>query len=88
MCGIMFPKREEAAYSNFRLWESLGFIIAYVYSPYLRTDIKLYILLALLVFGILCYLVIEREFHTARKKKKIMTVSEDGHLNESFSKTE
>nr|CAD7596668.1 unnamed protein product [Timema genevievae] len=59
MCGFLFPGREEAAYSNFRLWESLGFIVAYAYSSFLCTYVKLYILLALLVVGLVGYYYIE-----------------------------
>jgi hypothetical protein len=58
-CGILFPSREEAAYSNFRLWESLGFIIAYAYSMYLCATAKIYILLAFLVIGMAGYITIE-----------------------------
>ena len=28
--GILFPSKEEAAFSNYRLWESIGFIIAFI----------------------------------------------------------
>ena len=28
--GVLFADHEEAAFSNYRLWESLGFILAYV----------------------------------------------------------
>ncbi|KDR14271.1 UNC93-like protein [Zootermopsis nevadensis] len=58
-CGILFPSREEAAYSNFRLWESLGFIIAYAYSMYLCAAVKIYILMALLIIGMAGYLTVE-----------------------------
>lgn len=58
-CGILFPSREEAAYSNFRLWESLGFIIAYSYSTTLCVTVKIYILLAFLVVGMAGYITIE-----------------------------
>lgn len=58
-CGILFPSREEAAYSNFRLWESLGFIIAYAYSMYLCAAVKIYILLVFLAIGMAGYLSVE-----------------------------
>ena len=57
--GILFPSREEAAYSNFRLWESLGFIIAYAYSMYLCATVKIYILLSFLVIGMAGYISVE-----------------------------
>lgn len=59
LSGILFPGMEEAAYSNFRLWEATGSVVAYAYSPYLCTYLKLYILLALLGFGIIGYGIIE-----------------------------
>ncbi|XP_066997581.2 UNC93-like protein [Anabrus simplex] len=67
VCGILFPNKEEAAYSNFRLWESLGYIIAYAYSSYLHTYVKLYVLLANLALGIALYLVVEM----SEKKKSV-----------------
>ncbi|GBP70337.1 UNC93-like protein [Eumeta japonica] len=69
-CGILFPSREEAAYANFRLWESFGFIIAYSYSPYLRTDVKLYIVLGLMITGVMCYLTVE--YRECRRKKEAL----------------
>lgn len=59
LSGILFPGREEAAYSNFRLWESTGSVITYAYNPYLCTDVKLYLLLGLLLVGVSGYTAIE-----------------------------
>lgn len=59
LSGILFPGREEASYSNFRLWESTGSVITYAYNPYLCTNLKLYLLLGLLFIGIAGYTVIE-----------------------------
>ena len=33
--GVIFAKKEEAAFSNHRLWESIGFIIAYAYGSFI-----------------------------------------------------
>jgi predicted MFS family arabinose efflux permease len=57
--GVLFQANKEAAFSNFRLWESLGFAISYAYSNSLCTSAKLYLLLFYLVFGVACYLLIE-----------------------------
>ncbi|XP_050310325.1 UNC93-like protein isoform X2 [Anthonomus grandis grandis] len=57
--GILFPGKEEASYSNFRLWESTGSVITYAYSPYLCIDVKLYLLLGLLIIGAIGYTSIE-----------------------------
>lgn len=59
LCGLLFPGKEEAGYSNFKLWEATGSVITYAYSPYLCSNVKLYILIGLLSIGMLCYLIIE-----------------------------
>ncbi|XP_034949361.1 UNC93-like protein [Chelonus insularis] len=59
LSGILFPGMEEAAYSNFRLWEATGSVITYAYSPYLCTNIKLYILSGILIVGVIGYGIIE-----------------------------
>ncbi|KAJ9597854.1 hypothetical protein L9F63_011296 [Diploptera punctata] len=58
-CGILFPSKEEAAYSNYRLWQSLGFIVQYIYSSYICLNIKIYILITIMVIGMTGYLFIE-----------------------------
>lgn len=57
--GVTFPNQEVAAFSNYRLWESFGFIIAFAYSNYLCVYQKLYILLAILAAGMSGYLAVE-----------------------------
>ncbi|CAL1686100.1 unnamed protein product [Lasius platythorax] len=59
LSGILFPGQEEAAFSNFRLWESTGSVITYVYSPYLCTFTKLYLLIGILCAGMVGYGIIE-----------------------------
>lgn len=59
MSGILFPGQEEAAFANFRLWESTGSVITYIYSPYLCTYMKLYILIGILCVGMAGYSIIE-----------------------------
>ncbi|XP_015512738.2 UNC93-like protein isoform X1 [Neodiprion lecontei] len=66
LSGILFPGKEEAAYSNFRLWEATGSVLAYAYSPYLCTNIKLYILLAILCIGVTGYVIIIRKGRASR----------------------
>ncbi|XP_047502686.1 LOW QUALITY PROTEIN: UNC93-like protein [Penaeus chinensis] len=57
--GVIFPGQSEASFSNYRLWESLGFVIAYASSTVLCVDSKVTILLVFLLLGILGYYVIE-----------------------------
>ena len=57
--GVLFEANQEAAFSNFRLWESLGFAISYAYSSYLCTSTKLHLLVVYLSVGIVGYVAIE-----------------------------
>ncbi|CAL8144817.1 unnamed protein product [Orchesella dallaii] len=66
--GVLFPQEEEPSFSNYRLWESLGFIIAYVFSNVLCIKIKLFIMLAVLITGMLGYFIVEV---LERKRQKI-----------------
>ena len=66
--GVIFNNNQEAAFSNFRLWESMGFAIAYAYSNYLCVRIKLYLLLTYLTLAILGWGTIEIMERTRTKK--------------------
>ncbi|XP_054718882.1 UNC93-like protein [Uloborus diversus] len=57
--GVIFKENEEAAFSNFYFWSSLGFSIAYAYSDSLCTYVKIYILLVLLIVAIVFYVTVE-----------------------------
>ncbi|KAK4824637.1 hypothetical protein QYF61_016943 [Mycteria americana] len=57
--GNLFEKHKEAAFANYRLWESFGFVIAFGYSTKLQVYIKLYILLSVLVLSMVTYGVVE-----------------------------
>ncbi|XP_047502893.1 UNC93-like protein [Penaeus chinensis] len=57
--GVIFPGESEAAFSNYRLWESTGFIIAYACSTVLCVSSKIVVLNVFLVLGIVGYYVIE-----------------------------
>lgn len=65
--GVLFSSESEAAFSNYRMWESLGFIIAFAYSTYLCTSVKLYILTSLLCVGMIGYLIVEY-LHLKKKR--------------------
>lgn len=66
--GVLFKDDEEPAFSNYRLWESLGFMIAFAYSNVLCVQTKMYILLCLLAVGISGYLSVEVR-NNGRKSK-------------------
>ena len=57
--GILFEKNEEAAFSNYRLWESMGFIFAYILQNTVCIHVKLWILLAVLTVGMAGYIAVE-----------------------------
>jgi len=57
--GVIFPADKEAAFSNYRLWESFGLGIVFFYSTAFCTDVKLYIMLGVLISGMAGYLSIE-----------------------------
>ncbi|KAM4694256.1 protein unc-93 homolog A-like [Discoglossus pictus] len=57
--GVVFHEHKEAAFANYRLWESLGFVIAFAYSNYLCIFVKLYIVLTIMIVGMCLYLVVE-----------------------------
>ncbi|XP_030052350.1 protein unc-93 homolog A [Microcaecilia unicolor] len=64
--GVLFDEHKEAAFANYRLWESLGFVIAYAYSTYLCVYVKLYIVLSVLIVSMVLYGLVEYQEH---KKK-------------------
>ncbi|XP_071400454.1 protein unc-93 homolog A [Centroberyx affinis] len=61
--GVLFPRAKEAAFANYRMWESLGFVIAFAYSTFICLETKLYILLAVLLLTCVTYPIVEyREY--------------------------
>lgn len=61
--GVLFPCDKEAAFANYRMWESLGFVIAFAYSTFLCLEYKLYILLAVLLLTSVTYPIVEYHEH-------------------------
>lgn len=57
--GVLFEKNKEAAFANYRLWEALGFVIAFGYGTVLCVNVKLYILLLILVLTMVAYGIVE-----------------------------
>ncbi|XP_055524323.1 UNC93-like protein [Wyeomyia smithii] len=70
--GALFRRNKEAAFSNYRLWESAGFVIAYAYSTQLCARMKLYVLFAVLALGMVGYAIVEiRQAAKERRLKKL-----------------
>ncbi|MFT7803002.1 protein unc-93 homolog A [Arapaima gigas] len=61
--GILFPDCKEAAFANYRMWESVGFVIAFAYSSFICLNIKLYILIAVLLVSMVFYCWVEYQEH-------------------------
>lgn len=73
--GTLFRRNKEAAFSNYRLWESAGFVIAYAYSTHLCARMKLYVMLTVLIIGTMGYIVVEL-LHR-RKQRRLKAIAED-----------
>lgn len=71
--GTIFSDESEAAFSNYRMWESLGFIIAFAYSNYLCTSVKLYILTSMLLVGMAGYVYVEVTMKHKSRSRDITT---------------
>lgn len=67
--GTLFRRNKEAAFSNYRLWESVGFVMAYAYSTHMCEAMKLYVMGGVLMVGILGYFVVE--YLHKRKKMRM-----------------
>ncbi|KAM4694701.1 protein unc-93 homolog A-like [Discoglossus pictus] len=72
--GVLFDENKEAAFANYRVWESLGFVIAFGYSNYLCVNVKLYVVLSVMLLGMILYLVVEYLEH--RKKAADVVTAE------------
>ena len=66
LIGSVFRDQQEPAFANLRMFQALGFTIAYLYSGHLCVTVKLYIALAMVVCSFCLVLVVETR---ARRKK-------------------
>lgn len=57
--GVIFPNKAEAAFSNYRLWESLGFVISFVISGKTCVYTKIQLISSVLALGMIGYFIIE-----------------------------
>ena len=77
--GVLFANDEEAAFSNYRLWESTGFIIAFILQTQVCILTKLYVLLAVIIAGMCGYFIIEFN-ECGKKKDRYATTASAQHL--------
>ena len=66
--GLLFPSDPEAAFSNYWLWRSVGFVIAFVLQVQVCIEAKLYALVLCLSLGMLGYFIIEWKQRKNEKK--------------------
>ncbi|XP_063688140.1 protein unc-93 homolog A-like isoform X2 [Bolinopsis microptera] len=57
--GVIFPGQEEPAFSNYRLWESLGFLAAYLIGNNIVLSTFMWILVGWLSVSFVGYIIIE-----------------------------
>ncbi|KAK3600237.1 hypothetical protein CHS0354_030268 [Potamilus streckersoni] len=69
LTGFLFTKNTVAAFTNYRLFESIGFITAFGYDSYLITRVKLYLCLVFLCVGMFFYGVIEVVYRRSAAEK-------------------
>ncbi|XP_037304672.2 protein unc-93 homolog A [Pungitius pungitius] len=77
--GVLFSRDKEAAFANYRMWESLGFVIAFAYSTFICLEYKLYILLAVLLLTVVTYPIVE--YH--ERKHPTPPAEKGSHLTDS-----
>ena len=70
--GILFAIDKEAAFSNYRLWESIGFLISFILQTQVCIEVKLYVLVAVIVCGFSGYCLIEIN---ERRNKKTLNIT-------------
>ncbi|XP_053393283.1 protein unc-93 homolog A-like isoform X2 [Mercenaria mercenaria] len=71
--GYLFTQKPETAFASHRLCESAGFIIAFGYSSYICTYIKIYVCLIFVTVGTLLYCVVEAMQRKQTNKHKVNT---------------
>jgi len=57
--GAFFPDNQDAAFSCYRLFESIGFIFPFAYQGLLCIDVKLYIQICVLMVSAVAYVICE-----------------------------
>ena len=83
---MTFSDESEAAFSNYRMWESFGFIIPMAYSNFICTSTKLYILTAFLCAGILGFCIVEY-LNWKENKEGLDLVKEEEKLDRESNDT-
>ncbi|XP_039250453.2 protein unc-93 homolog A-like [Styela clava] len=75
--GVLFFDRQEESFSNYKLWESIGFVVAFAYQSYVCVYVKLYVLLSFLIVGMSLYLAVELLERKRKMNQKSANTSKD-----------
>ena len=67
--GVVFADDKEAAFSNYRLWQSIGSAVALAYANFLCVRTKLFVLMGVLSFAVIGYLAVELREHRRKSRK-------------------
>ncbi len=70
MVGVLFPDNQEAGFSAFRIWMSLGFAIGFVITQVKILSHRLWIMIAVLVVSYVLYCVLESCLAWSNRCKK------------------
>ncbi|XP_062954499.1 protein unc-93 homolog A isoform X2 [Cynocephalus volans] len=84
--GVLFDKNKEAAFANYRLWEALGFVIAFGYSTFLCVSVKLYILVGVLSVTMVAYGAVE--YVESKSSIKPLSLAQTSQVEEEEIHTE
>ena len=57
--GVLFKDKSDTAFSNYRLFEAVGYVISFAYQSHLCLSLKTYILLGVLSLGMIGYCAVE-----------------------------
>ena len=74
--GALFTENIAAAFANYRLWESIGFVMTYGYQNSMKTKKKVYVCMAFLISGMLGYAIVE--FMERKKQRKKSRITDAG----------
>nr|XP_042118370.1 protein unc-93 homolog A isoform X7 [Peromyscus maniculatus bairdii]XP_042118371.1 protein unc-93 homolog A isoform X7 [Peromyscus maniculatus bairdii] len=84
--GVLFVRNKEAAFANYRLGESLGYVIAFGYSSFLCVSTKLGILLGVLTVTMMAYGIVE--YLEPKTTNKSVATEEKSQAEKEEMKTE
>ncbi|GAB0096832.1 UNC93-like protein [Sergentomyia squamirostris] len=78
--GALFRRNKEAAFSNFRLWESIGFVVTYASAAALCAKMKLICLLIVLLLGGIGWVIVEIRHKHREDKLKALNEESNGKM--------